>query len=608
LLGKTPDATAVPDTLTADRRKLDEENFEEVYGALVGEYEQPIALQGYPALKLAAGSPSSQSGASGNGQLYLSANEDRELNTELPTAQTLRTTADALQPAVSAVRIIPDFKVAVHFWGIGADMTVFGGSMLSDILQSNVSALQGAATFMQDSATLTGKTASYERRADDWRLQANTAAHELQQMGRQIVASLIAEQVARHEYENTKAQVAASKEVDERLHAKFTSAELYGWMQGEVASLYYQFYRFAFDVARRAEKTMKRELMRPELDTTDFIQFNYWDTGRKGLLSGDALFLDLRRMEMAYHDNNKRELELTRHVSLRQLDPRALLLLRATGTCTVSVPEWLFDRDCPGHYMRRIRSVALSIPCVVGPYASVSCSLTLQKSTVRVSPLVASGYARDTDDADDRFVDYMGSTDAIVTSTGTADAGMFDTNLHDERFLPFEGTGAVSTWRLTLPPQVRSFDYQTISDVILHLRYTARDGGEHLGALATKELSQAISDAGTSTLTLLLSLRHDFPTEWSSFVTGTGDLAVAIRKSFFPYLAQGGPVTVDGIVLYAPGKNGLAQVTVAVPDGLSDGINGTTESATLSLKADGKVLTRVQNTQVYLVVQYHLGR
>src|SRR2546429_7109081 len=50
---------------------------------------------------------------------------------------------------------------------------------------------------------------------------------------------------------------------------------------------YYEYYRFAFDTARKAEKTMKQELMRPELDAQDFIKFNYWDGGRKGLLSGD---------------------------------------------------------------------------------------------------------------------------------------------------------------------------------------------------------------------------------------------------------------------------------------------------------------------------------
>ena len=39
-------------------------------------------------------------------------------------------------------------------------------------------------------------------------------------------------------------------------------------MQGEISGLYYEYYRFAFDTARKAEQTMKQELMRPELDAT----------------------------------------------------------------------------------------------------------------------------------------------------------------------------------------------------------------------------------------------------------------------------------------------------------------------------------------------------
>ena len=609
LLGQTPDSATVPEKLKLDRRKLTEENFDEAYATLVDEYDKPIGLQGYPPLRIAnSTSPLLISGAIGNGNLYLNILEDIELNGLLPQAALAGVAATALQATAAAVRPIPAISADLHFWGLGADVQVFSGQMLSEVIGIAATITQGAGALLQNSAGIVSKTASYERRADEWRLQANQAAHELMQMGRQIIGSLIAEQVAEHEYENAKAQIAASEEVDAHLHAKFTNAELYGWMQSEVSRIFYQAYRFAFDTARRAEKTMKRELMRPEVSGTDYIQFNYWDTGRKGLLSGESMYLDLKRMEMAYHDNNRRELELTRHVSLRQLDPRALLLLRTTGSCTVSVPEWLYDRDCPGHYMRRIKSVALSIPCVVGPYASVNCALTLQKSTVRVSPLVTSGYARDTDDTDDRFVDYMGSSDAIVTSTGTNDGGMFEANLHDERFLPFEGAGAVGTWHLALPSQIRAFDYLTISDAILHIRYTARDGGGHLGALATKELAQALGDAGSTPLTLLFSLRHDFPTEWAAFVNGTADLGLSLRKNFFPYLAQSGPVTVDGLTLFAPGKSGLAQLTVAVPDGLSDGINGATETSALALHADGKVLTRAPTAQVYLVVQYHLGR
>src|SRR5438067_5002697 len=166
------------------------------------------------------------------------------------------------------------------------------------------------------------------------------------------------------------------------------------WMQGEISRLYYEYYRFAFDTARKAEKTMKQELMRPEVDAQDFVKFNYWDGGRKGLLSGEALYLDVKRMEMAYHDNNKRELELIKHVSLRQLNPIAVLTLKATGTCQVTIPESLYDLDGPGHYMRRIKNVALSIPSLVGPYASVNCTLSLLRSSLRKSPIADDDYTR----------------------------------------------------------------------------------------------------------------------------------------------------------------------------------------------------------------------
>jgi hypothetical protein len=178
------------------------------------------------------------------------------------------------------------------------------------------------------------------------------------QIGRQIIASLIAEQIAYHDYQTVQTQVQQARDVQTFLQTKFTSAVFYTWMQSEISGLYYQYYRFACDPARKSEQTMKRELMRPELDAAQFIQFNYWDAGHQGLLSGEALYLDVKRMEMAYHDNNKRELELTRHVSLRQLDPLALLSLRITGSCTVNVPEWLYDLGCPGHYMRRIKNVS----------------------------------------------------------------------------------------------------------------------------------------------------------------------------------------------------------------------------------------------------------
>jgi len=611
LLGLVPDGTTVPATFPLDRRELTEDNFDDAYSALVGQYDQPVALQTYPKLQLAQGSsPSSQSGASGTGQLYLINNEDSELNTHLPTARDTRLSASVANAIAPILQLIPDIHVDLHYWGLGGHTKVFGGDWLATAARTVAEGLQMVAAYEADQAGIAARTAGYQRRADDWTLQANLAARELVSIGRQIIGSLIAEQVAYHDHETLKKQVQHAQDVQDFLQNKFTSSVFYKWMQSQLSGLYYQYYRLACDSARKAEMTMKLELMRPELDATQFIQFNYWDSGHQGLTSGEALYLDVKRMELAYHDSNKRELEMTRHVSLRQLDPVALLNLRITGSCTITVPEWLYDRDCPGHYMRRIKSVSVSIPSVVGPYTPVNCTLSLQSSAVRVSPLLANGaYARDTSQDDSRFLDYFGVTDTIVTSTGNNDSGIFEANLHDERFLPFEGAGAISTWTLSLPTQLRAFDYLTISDVILTIRYTSRMAGDLLGSQATKELLAMLDTQGEASQALLFCLRYDFPTEWSAFINGTGNFQVTLDKQFFPYMAQGAKkLTIDGLTLYAANGAKVASVTPMVDLGaLSTGLTSASGTAALGLANDPNVLVRSQSQQVFLVMQYHFG-
>jgi hypothetical protein len=612
LLGLAPDPAVVPSDLNLDRTELTEKNFTGIYDTLVGEYELAITDLAYNPLQLAQGtSPSTQSGATGQGQLYLNKNEDAELNTYLPAAMAARLVGADFNQMAAGLAAFPDEGLMEAPMGVGSWQKVVGGESLAEVPKTLAAVAEIVAALAQDSAGIAARTAGYQRRADEWTLQANLAARELAQIGRQILASLIAEQVARNDYETVKTQVKQAKDIQAFLQSKFTSEVFYTWMQSDVSALYYQYYRFACDTARQAEQTMKQELMRPELDATQFIQFNYWDSGHQGLLSGEALHLDVKRMEMAYHNSNKRELELTRHVSLRQLDPLALLALRITGSCTVTVPEWLYDRDCPGHYMRRIKSVSLSVPSVVGPYTSLNCTLALQSSTVRVSSqlLANGGYARDTSQADDRFVDYFGSTDTIVTSGGSNDSGMFETNLRDDRFLPFEGAGAISTWNLSLPAQLRSFDYTTISDVILHIRYTARQAGDPLATQAAKELTTMLDKAGQASQALLFCLRYDFPTQWSAFVNGTGDFAVTLDKQFFPYYVQSATtLTIDSLTLYAGSSGTLASVTPQVSlETLSQGLNVATGQASLTLPADGTVMTRELPQQVFLVLQYHFG-
>ena len=503
--------------------------------------------------------------------------------------------------------MLPLFKLETAYWGIGGSTEITGGQIFSGAGQIISGALNTAAALVDSQGASASKTAGYERRADDWKLQSNLAARELMQIGQQIISSLIRQQITHHEYENLKKQIEQAQEIDQFLHEKFTNQELYGWMQGELSKLYYEYYKFAFDSARQAEQTMKHELMRPELDDMDFIKFNYWDGGRKGLLSGEALHLDLKRMEMAYHDHNKREYELTKHVSLNQLDPIALLSLKATGVCQVALPEWLFDLDTPGHYMRRIKNASLSIPAVAGPYTSVNCTLSLLQSTLRRSPLLRDGeYGRAADAEDTRFVDYYGTVQSVVTSNAQNDSGLFETNLRDERFLPFEGHGVVSTWRLELPAEFRQFDYNTISDVILHLRYTARQGGAELGQQAVARLQTLVAQASTSGLVRLFSLKHDFPTEWHQFVTGAGDFVATIKKEHFPYFVQSEAIEIDDGDLYAVQANELlsGDATGLNADDLTDELQGSNESE-ISLGANG-VLQRTDDAQVFLAIRYHV--
>ncbi len=611
-LGQTPNSAVAPDAFTVDHTTvLTEANFSDAYQALVAQYDLPITTLPYPNLTLAQGaSPANQSGASGTGNLYLNTNEDAELNTHMPTARDEHLASELTASAAPVLAQIPSLEIDLHYWGLGAHSKILGGDWLAAAANSAADILRALATWQQDQGSMAARTAGYQRRADDWFLQANLAARELSQLGRQILASLLAEQAAGAEYTTTKSQVGQAQAVLAFMQTKFTNAQLYGWMQGQLSGLYYQYYRLALDTARKAEATAKWELMRPELDSTTYIQPNYWDSGHQGLLSGEALYLDIKRLDMDYLTYNLRELELTRHVSLRQLDPAALLNLKITGSCTVTIPEWLYDRDCPGHYMRRLKSVAVSVPSVVGPYTSVNCSLSLQSSSVRVSSELSGGsYPRGGSD-DARFVDYYGTVDSIVTSGATSDSGMFETNLRDDRFLPFEGNGAISTWALSLP-SIPAFDYSTITDVVLHVRYTARDGGAALGTAATKSLTTLPPAAGGGgpdpTLALLLSLRHDFPTQWYAFTTGgSAAFTAPLTIDYFPYMVQNATLSVTSISVYAANGEQMAVAPAVTVPATMTSANIKNGSAMLEIPQDGTVLTSTgpPTKEVYVVIAY----
>jgi hypothetical protein len=70
-----------------------------------------------------------------------------------------------------------------------------------------------------------------------------------------------------------------------------------------------------------------------------------------------------------------------------------------------------------------------------------------------------------------------------------------------------------------------------------------------LRAAAVANLRNLLPDASTTGLGLLLSLRHEFPNEWSAFVNGMGDFTATLRGDHFPYLAQSRKISLRDLLL-----------------------------------------------------------
>jgi hypothetical protein len=465
-----------------------------------------------------------------------------------------QTIGQAMQIFSAGAKAFPDVEVGIAGVAGTPFATVkYGGTTVGGAAEGFAHAVSMLGSLTASAASMSATMGGYQRRAEEWALQKDLAAKEQEQIDRQILGSEIRVELAERELENHELQIENARQTDTFMRDKFTNRELYDWMVSQISATYFQSYQLAYDVAKRAERAYRYEL---GLRDSSFIQFGYWDSLKKGLLAGERLAHDLKRMEVAFLDQNKREYEIAKHISLRMIDPLSLSKLKETGECFVTLPEALFDVDYPGHYLRRIKSVGITVPCVAGPYTGISCTLTLHSSSIRHDNTLAAGkYVRQADDL--RFADSTGTIESIVTSSAQNDSGLFEPNLRDERYLPFEGQGAISTWRLELPRQFRSFDYDTISDVVFHLRYTAREGGSLLKEQAAQELQAALNEfirtEGQQGLAQVFSLRHEFSTEWSRFLNAPEGsrqtLTMALTEERFPFLFHDRTIAINAIEL-----------------------------------------------------------
>jgi len=482
-----------------------------------------------------------------------------------------------IQAGVKASAVVLSLIPQFHGQGPAAIGVSEGGSQLAASADASAGGLGIASAITSVIGSMSSTIGSYQRRQDDWTFQAETAQKELEQLDKQIISAQIRIDIAERELSNHLKQLENSQSVDEFMRRKFTSQELYSWMVSQVAGIYFQSYQLAYDLAVKVENCYNYELPLAvsKKPVEGFIKFGSWDSLRKGLLSGERLQYDLRKIEHSYLEENKRYVELTKHVSLATLNPNALLDLITGKLCSVTIPEWLFDLDYPGHYMRRIKSVSISIPCIAGPYTTISCKLTLNGSKYRkVTTLNGSIplYVENTGSGGidtgttDRFVRISSPKPSIAMSHAQNDSGIFELSFRDERYLHFEGFGAISDWTLELPSPYAQFDYGSISDVIFHISYTAIDGGPTFAGAASTFVTDLLASNATNNGFLQgFNLRREFSSEWNSYSNSFGSghysLKITLNESSFPFYCKGKIIELGALNFILPLKASITSGT-----------------------------------------------
>jgi hypothetical protein len=481
-------------------------------------------------------------------------NEIQNLSLSTNAMQT-RTGANITEAIGEAFKVIPDFFVGA--------MSTFSqvpiGTKLAGLFETIAKVMLTVAEIQSATAAIDMTQASWQRRSDDWFHQMQVLPVEIQQKETLIVGAFRKRDQSMLDLNSEQRLIEHSTEVLDFLRDKFTATDIYLFLQQETLGLQRRMYELAHHAAIEAQRAFNFERGHT---TRYFIPEEIWDDRRHGLMAGERLESALHHMEKAYLDENVREYELTKHFSLRLHFPKEFLQLKTTGYCDIEIPEWMFDMDYPGHYMRRIKNMSLTIPCVTGPYTGVHCRVTLLSSMTRIDPRLeppSSGCCcereRDEDYEaclhDPRVVRMYGAKEAIATSTGQNDSGLFELNFRDERYLPFEFHGAVCRVRIEIPPENNFFPMEPLTDVVLHMNHTSREGGELLRRAASRSAQKHLPGSGWC----YFDVRHEFPDAWELLQNSCDDedrrgkLSLWLHRKMFPYVPAAGEIFVTRMAI-----------------------------------------------------------
>jgi hypothetical protein len=398
----------------------------------------------------------------------------------------LREKTEAAKRIASAMFSIPDMDaggIVNAFGGIDFHVASYGGRKLGEAALTMAESYLSKA-LEREAAALQQKAKGEEKKAtEEETFEESIASNEIDQTQKQILINAIRQQRNEKEQELFEKELERDEEEYEFLCDKFTNKDLHEWLVKQMTKLSKTMCKLTTKVAKMAEKCYHFEIGDTDMgNAKSFINNSYWDGAYSGLLSADRLIADLHAMEIAYLENDRNELEITRPISLSELEnryfsetgQRTLYNIKKDAKTAIEIPIELYSSDYDGLYFRRIKNVKVQViaPKYRGFFLNAELSLNSNSLDLKQT---------------DSFIENRVGVQTLATSMAHIYEGRFDFNFKTDKYSPFEGAGAISSWNLSIkgdPSQIEGKDSSgndskySIDDVIIYISYTARKGKE----------------------------------------------------------------------------------------------------------------------------------
>ncbi len=370
-----------------------------------------------------------------------------------------------------------------------------GGSDISGPVQAAKEIIDGTANSLKFTSDQLLLESGYDRRAHQWEFDKRQAEFDVKHIEAEISAQNIELNAATISLEESRQERFNLDEAYVAMTTGFTIIPIYNWLVARQELIYGAAYDAVLSLCLSLEAAWRYEI--GDYKREAFIKTSAWSDSYKGMLAGESLLVDLQQMENAYLLANERRLTIKKSFSLKKLlgDSNwqaSINILSESKPLLFDFKANDFDKNYPGHYLRQLKHVSVSFVLEAGATLDeLSAILTQTGSTTLVDPDADGATYLYTPDktAPASVKRNLRAQQQIALSSLVSDDGMgnnlgdrvYQLVFQDGRYLPFEGTGAISQWQLVIPDvdvakSLIEDRKNKIKDIQVNLLYTALNG------------------------------------------------------------------------------------------------------------------------------------